>query len=729
MSSKLVHKTIFDVTVDRSEKEANAVCDMLFERHVRPALDKVLRQFENDDMVIAQSIELDLGVITEGELEHSIADKLHQALLKYRHNEGALPVSARFIEPETDVLLNYLQKPVVPWSIDKVKEFDLRQLLNESVQKAKVSEAYLEQMATLLSDSIETCKRFFGLPFQQDDFCMLLERLISKSPILRNRVSSDVLDLFRKDSEKDFLLFKEIMLYLFSYSLFGNQQENIFSRMVVALLSNRWHLRKSIRLATPKRETIVSSPKMILARDQQGGVPAPSSVAASDLRDGVCAPCSVAASDLRDGVCAPSSVAASDLRDGVCAPSSVAASDLRDGVCAPSSVAANISNRKDDTSLSSSSAMDLPDALPAPSSVDDDAKEQAEEAPSGFHDLNTEPVAGSDTVLGFSRTSGGGDESPEIISGSGNTILGQGTVENGMFGEKLQRLIRHIDRIAKDEARFSDVTAEIERIIEELQYDEQWKHLLECNAPSAQALQKELLRLKNRTEEGQDGAEGLLDADNVMEEDVLQIAKAIESLRQIETKGRQEEPGVGIRELATAIMRTQPDLKERIPIYNAGLVLFQPFLISFFDRLGLLESRRRFKSADCQVRAVHLLHKLSGFREAPIEHLMLFNKLLCGINIMFPIDIGFEMSETERLEVERLLRATIGNWTIIRNTSIAGFQESFVKRQGVLERSQDDWILRVETKGIDILLDDIPWDVHLISFPWNDYLVYVDWKL
>ena len=126
---------------------------------------------------------------------------------------------------------------------------------------------------------------------------------------------------------------------------------------------------------------------------------------------------------------------------------------------------------------------------------------------------------------------------------------------------------------------------------------------------------------------------------------------------------------------------------------------------------------------------VDITVRLSGFREAPIEHLMLFNKLLCGINIMFPIDIGFEMSETERLEVERLLRAIIGNWTIIRNTSIAGFQESFVKRQGVLERSQDDWILRVETKGIDILLDDIPWDVHLISFPWNDYLVYVDWKL
>ena len=293
----------------------------------------------------------------------------------------------------------------------------------------------------------------------------------------------------------------------------------------------------------------------------------------------------------------------------------------------------------------------------------------------------------------------------------------------------MQQLIRNINRIAEEREHFSDVITDIEQVIKEIQSDEQWKLLLGSNESSAYALQKELLRLKNQTKEDPKQAKELSEGDNITEEDALQIAKAIESLRKVETIEEQERPEKGIRELTAVIMRTQPDLKERIPIYNAGLVLFQPFLISFFDRLGLLESRKHFKSATCQIRAAHLLHELSGFGEIPVEHLMLFNKLLCGINIMFPIDCRFKISETESLEMEHLLRATIGNWAIIRNTSISGFQESFVKRQGVLERSQDDWILRVETKGIDILLDDIPWDIHLISFPWNNYLVYVDWHL
>ena len=51
---------------------------------------------------------------------------------------------------------------------------------------------------SLLQHDIDGDEISFSLE-NYDDFCMLLERLISKSPILRNRVSSDVLDLFRKD--------------------------------------------------------------------------------------------------------------------------------------------------------------------------------------------------------------------------------------------------------------------------------------------------------------------------------------------------------------------------------------------------------------------------------------------------------------------------------------------------------------------------------------------------
>ena len=670
MSSNLIHKAIFDVTIDTSEKEGNAVSNMLFERNVRPALEKVLQQFENDDMIIEHSIELNIGTTTEGELEHSIAEKLRQALLKYRHDGGVLSNYNHFIELKTDMLLDYIQKPVVPWSIDRVKGFDLQQLLRESIQKAMKSEVYLEQMTTLLSDSIEACKRFFELPFQQTDFYILLERLVSKSPIFRGRISSDVIKLFREESEFDFLLSKEIMHYLLSCSLFGSKQENILSLMIVRLLSDRWHSKKSMKSRKPIKETIVSSSKMILAQDLQ------------------------------------------DRNYAYPLPITASTSDTQDGALVQSYVATG-----------------LPDTVPIPSSINDDAKEQGKGASSDFYKLNTESIASSDIALGLSWTPGDRGELHETNSNPRNTNSSQSATKSDGIVKKLQQLIRNINRIAEEREHFSDVITDIEQVIKEIQSDEQWKLLLGSNESSAYALQKELLRLKNQTKEDPKQAKELSEGDNITEEDALQIAKAIESLRKVETIEEQERPEKGIRELTAVIMRTQPDLKERIPIYNAGLVLFQPFLISFFDRLGLLESRKHFKSATCQIRAAHLLHELSSFGEIPVEHLMLFNKLLCGINIMFPIDCRFKISETESLEMEHLLRATIGNWAIIRNTSISGFQESFVKRQGVLERSQDDWILRVETKGIAILLDDIPWDIHLISFPWNNYLVYVDWHL
>ena len=783
MSSNLIHKAIFDVTIDTSEKEANAVCDMLFERNVRPALEEVLQQFENDDMIIEHSIELNIGTITEGELEHSIAEKLRQALLKYRHDGGVLSNYNHFIELKTDMLLHYIQKPVVPWSIDRVKGFDLQQLLRESIQKAMKSEVYLEQMTTLLSDSIEACKRFFELPFQQTDFYILLERLVSKSPIFRGRISSDVIKLFREESEFDFLLSKEIMHYLLSCSLFGSKQENILSLMIVRLLSDRWHSKKSMKSRKPIKETIVSSSKMILAQDLQDrnyAYPLPITASASDAQDG--APIqSYVATGLPDTIPAPSSIAAyipnhqsetslpsssvadfldtvpitastSDAQDGALVQSYVATglpdtipasspvdtnisnhqngrtlpsssvADFPDTVPIPSSVDTNISNHQNGRTLPSSPVADFPDTVPIPSSINDDAKEQGKGASSDFYKLNTESIASSDIALGLSWTPGDRGELHETNSSQ------SATKSDGII-KKLQQLIRNINRIAEEREHFSDVITDIEQVIKEIQSDEQWELLLGSNESSAYALQKELLRLKNQTKEDPKQAKELSEGDNITEEDALQIAKAIESLRKVETIEEQERPEKGIRELTAVIMRTQPDLKERIPIYNAGLVLFQPFLISFFDRLGLLESRKHFKSATCQIRAAHLLHELSGFGEIPVEHLMLFNKLLCGINIMFPIDCRFKISETESLEMEHLLRATIGNWAIIRNTSISGFQESFVKRQGVLERSQDDWILRVETKGIDILLDDIPWDIHLISFPWNNYLVYVDWHL
>ncbi len=183
-----------------------------------------------------------------------------------------------------------------------------------------------------------------------------------------------------------------------------------------------------------------------------------------------------------------------------------------------------------------------------------------------------------------------------------------------------------------------------------------------------------------------------------------------------------------IKELLNTAIQTQAEITEHIPVYNAGLVLFYPFLISFFDKLNLLKDRKQFKSIKEQIKAVHLLHYLSGFHKDSFEHLMLLNKLICGVNILFPVGKNYPISEPEKKEINLLLEAVIQNWAIIKNTSIEGLQESFIRRKGILEQNQNDWILRVETKGIDILLENLPWNIRFISFPWNDFIIYVDWQ-
>ena len=190
-----------------------------------------------------------------------------------------------------------------------------------------------------------------------------------------------------------------------------------------------------------------------------------------------------------------------------------------------------------------------------------------------------------------------------------------------------------------------------------------------------------------------------------------------------------EQKEQGLQEKIISDIINQPVFDKHILVYNAGLVLYQPFLISFFDRLGLLENRKMFHSIHHQIRAVHLLQELAAPDSKHYEHLLLFNKILCGINILFPIGEKFTPTHTEKKETERLTKSLIANWDTIRNTSISGFRNSFVNRRGLLEQSQSDYILHVETKGMDILLDDIPWNIRLISFPWNNFIIHVDWKL
>lgn len=174
-----------------------------------------------------------------------------------------------------------------------------------------------------------------------------------------------------------------------------------------------------------------------------------------------------------------------------------------------------------------------------------------------------------------------------------------------------------------------------------------------------------------------------------------------------------------------------PDNKEairRIPIGNGGLVILHPFLCSLFRSLGLLDKNNGFKSVKKQVRAAHLLQYATGAKTKHFDHLLPFCKVLCGLNPFFPIHPAFRVTRDEKDEITDLLNAVIRHWPVLKNTSVEGLQKTFIRRDALLEKSGKDWIVRIENRGVDVLLDDLPWDIHLAALPWNKYMVFAEWK-
>jgi len=173
------------------------------------------------------------------------------------------------------------------------------------------------------------------------------------------------------------------------------------------------------------------------------------------------------------------------------------------------------------------------------------------------------------------------------------------------------------------------------------------------------------------------------------------------------------------------------DTGQPVYINNAGLVLTSPFLPHLFETLDLLridkDGRTTLRDRGAVSRAVHLLQYLvDGCTSAP-EPLLALNKILCGVPISAAVDREIEPTEEERANCQRLLRAMIANWTTISNTSISGLQETFFRREGKLERRDEEWKLRIQRETVDVLIDQVPWTVSVIYNSWMPQPLYVDW--
>ncbi|WP_308921169.1 contractile injection system tape measure protein [Janthinobacterium sp. J1-1] len=168
-----------------------------------------------------------------------------------------------------------------------------------------------------------------------------------------------------------------------------------------------------------------------------------------------------------------------------------------------------------------------------------------------------------------------------------------------------------------------------------------------------------------------------------------------------------------------------------IYVANAGLVLLHPFLPRMFRQLQVLSDdtngKPRIAGTDDASRAVHLLQWLVDAHCDTPEPSLALNKLLCGLELDTPVAPAIVPGEDEIALCWQLLAAVTGNWSSIGNTSADGLRETFLQRDGRLQRRDGKWTLTVSRKTVDVLVDQIPWGFAVILHPWMSRELAVMW--
>lgn len=172
------------------------------------------------------------------------------------------------------------------------------------------------------------------------------------------------------------------------------------------------------------------------------------------------------------------------------------------------------------------------------------------------------------------------------------------------------------------------------------------------------------------------------------------------------------------------------DMPEFFPIGNAGLCLLAPWLIRLFGMLGYLdEERRKLKDTASKIRAVFLLQYLvygeeREYRESELN----LNRLLSGLSRHVPLPKRLSLAENEKQTADSMVAGVKANWPQLKGTSVRGFRQSFIARNGTLEQQEERWLLTVEKKTHDILLESVPWSFRQIRLPWLKKYIQVVWN-
>lgn len=186
-------------------------------------------------------------------------------------------------------------------------------------------------------------------------------------------------------------------------------------------------------------------------------------------------------------------------------------------------------------------------------------------------------------------------------------------------------------------------------------------------------------------------------------------------------------------EVKLALPETEAPASEELPealiVGNAGLCLLAPWFVRLFAMLGYLdEERKKFRNTASKVRAVFLLQYLTcGTEKTWQEAELAFNRLLTALPGHVPLPKSLPLTDEERQTADGMVAGVKANWPQMNGTSVEGFRGSFILREGTLEQEEERWLLTVEEKAYDILLETVPWGFRQVRLPWLKKYVQVKW--
>ena len=689
MDSDLINRIVFEVDLNTPENEAIAESNYLFEKHILPAIDRISAHYRSSNSVLLPNLEIDMGNINEEDLGYIFENKMIYELDKYII--AATP-QKQVQYQEEELFLDYLKNPFIPWEVGDNTGFHREDLVSKAIDKASKSDSYIRRLFAIISHNIRICKRFFDVSFEQKMFPEVTAKIFTLIPTQEAIICSDMIGILANKNNINLISFRDLSYYFMSNLLFGNKYDIAKCAMLARLFfwdkSSPQGNHKS--LIYPKQHTAIKQTHHLYDPKQLNQVIKKNNPLAQEF-DFVSKTFEVIWREY---------LKKSHLNKE--------ASEKNVSTTSTDEVySTNINTQLPLNHDSISKIRKLIDKFSQNREISDKDIDLAGEA---FEAILREYRDKSHLNKEASKKNISTTSTDKVYSTNINTQLPL----NHDSISKIRKLIDKFSQNREISDKDIDLAGEaFEAILREYQYPTK-QHSFSLNISDTIDDNKKInIAALPKL--------GLSTTDNTEH-----IIKDVDTGQGSFVSEQKEQ---GLQEKIISDIIKQPVFDKHILVYNAGLVLYQPFLISFFDRLGLLENRKMFHSIHHQIRAVHLLQELAAPDSKHYEHLLLFNKILCGINILFPIGEKFTPTHTEKEETERLTKSLIANWDTIRNTSISGFRNSFINRRGLLEQSQSDYILHVETKGMDILLDDIPWNIRLISFPWNNFIIHVDWKL